>query len=351
MARIRSTFPGQWTDEDFVCCSFPARLLAIALRNEADDHGVFEWKPVGLKMRLMPADTVDVAELLEELVRNRQVMKYEVGGKWYGAIRNFMVWQRPKKPRGTHPVTPAVEEWVGKGRRSSDGGTEPGADDPDDGGNESGIGTEPVRNQFGTGQEKSPQREEGGGIKEEGKTPPPPSTGNLVRAREGDAAAAVVNRFLDLREERWPQDSRLPAPLSTLRTQAGQHLAAGGSVELVCEVLERGFATWKRPTPPQSMDAFRDSLTDRIAEQKRAAEPIAMPEPRRAQAQVGLSPVVHDRASRERDRLRHFKRTGAWPFNDPHPTSPQCQIARRVLAEELGQDFVDQHHALPEAAE
>ncbi len=52
MARIRSIHPGQATDEDFVQCSPFARLLAIFVRNEADDHGVFKWKPVTLKMRI-----------------------------------------------------------------------------------------------------------------------------------------------------------------------------------------------------------------------------------------------------------------------------------------------------------
>ena len=33
MARIRSIFPNQWTDDGFVSCSPLARLLAIALRN------------------------------------------------------------------------------------------------------------------------------------------------------------------------------------------------------------------------------------------------------------------------------------------------------------------------------
>lgn len=68
MARIRSIHPGQWSDEDFVCLSFPARLLALALRNLADDHGIFEWKPRTIKMQLFPADNIDMEPLLSELV-------------------------------------------------------------------------------------------------------------------------------------------------------------------------------------------------------------------------------------------------------------------------------------------
>ena len=61
MARIRSLHPGQWTDEAFVAVSPLARLLALGLRNEADDEGVFPWKPVTLRMRLLPADNATSA--------------------------------------------------------------------------------------------------------------------------------------------------------------------------------------------------------------------------------------------------------------------------------------------------
>jgi hypothetical protein len=104
VSRIRSIHPGQWTDEDFVQCSFAARLLCIGLRNEADDNGVFEWKPVSLRMKLFPADAVDINALLAELIEHRHVAKYEANGKTYGLIRNFLKYQRPKKPTCIHPL-------------------------------------------------------------------------------------------------------------------------------------------------------------------------------------------------------------------------------------------------------
>lgn len=113
MARIRSIHPGQWTDEEFCVCSIAARLLAIALRNEADDSGVFEWKPVGLKMRLMPADPVDINALLAELVETNQISKFVINDRPYGAIRNFRVFQRPKYPKPVHPITDEIRKYVG----------------------------------------------------------------------------------------------------------------------------------------------------------------------------------------------------------------------------------------------
>ena len=113
MARIRSLHPGQWTDEDFVACSMAARLLALGLRNEADDNGVFEWKPLAIKMRLFPADAVDVAVLLDELSANNQVRAFEDSGKRYGVIRNFRRWQRPDKPKSWLPLPDDLRPYAG----------------------------------------------------------------------------------------------------------------------------------------------------------------------------------------------------------------------------------------------
>jgi hypothetical protein len=241
MARIRSCFPGQWTDEDFVECSPLARLLAIALRNEADDQGVFEWKPRVLKMRLLPADDAELTDLLTELTAHRQVMLYEVGGKRFGAIRNFMVWQRPKKPKSVHPITPEVRNWIGAGRRLSeavgdefrtntDHAAVDGGDNPTPVGNEfrrdeasAGVNSVPVRNQFGTDDtsrstssppvthqfgtvselvqqkaEFAPQREEVGGRREEdlsSRVDESSAGGSACVRGSGQTAAAIVQDF------------------------------------------------------------------------------------------------------------------------------------------------------------
>lgn len=113
MARMRVVHPGLLTDENFVDCSFPARMLAIALWIHADCQGVFEWKIRTIKMKCLPADNVDVEVLLDELLKNRQICKYEAGGRHYGAIRNFQVFQKPKNPTFTHPVTVEALIWLG----------------------------------------------------------------------------------------------------------------------------------------------------------------------------------------------------------------------------------------------
>jgi hypothetical protein len=147
MARIRSVHPGFFSDEAVVSCSAPARLLVIGLWGEADDKGVFEWKPRTLKMRVFPADDYNVDNLLAELVRENIVKRYEMEEKVFGAIRNFRRYQRPKKPNDIHPMPDELRTYVGLSSSSS----------------------VPVENRFGTGTEFSNQMEDGGWkVEEEG---------------------------------------------------------------------------------------------------------------------------------------------------------------------------------------
>lgn len=146
MARIRSIHPGLFTDEAFASLSMSARVLLLGIWTEADDHGVFEWKPVTLKMRIMPVDNVSIPELLSECEAAGVIKRFS-SGKSYGLVRNFCRFQRPKKPNYVHPMPPEFYAYAGL--------------KPD--------GSLPVLNRSGTGTEKSPQREEGGDNLEDGK--------------------------------------------------------------------------------------------------------------------------------------------------------------------------------------
>lgn len=145
MSRIRSIHPGLWTDEDFVSLSAYARLMLMGLWNECDDKGIFEWKPLTLKMRLLPADNVDAAELLNEIAASGAVKKYDLSGKSYGAVRNFGKFQRPKKPNDIYPATAEILAFCCVS-------SEPSSDEP-----------ATVPNQFPTSGEIAPQMEDGGG--------------------------------------------------------------------------------------------------------------------------------------------------------------------------------------------
>lgn len=115
MARIRSIHPPIFSDEAFVSCSVTARLLVIGLWTEADDKGVFEWKPLSLKMRIFPADAFDIdmmAGWLAELSAANIVCSFVADGKTYGAIRNFRKYQRPQKPNDIHPLPENLRSYV-----------------------------------------------------------------------------------------------------------------------------------------------------------------------------------------------------------------------------------------------
>lgn len=113
MARIRSVHPSLFTDEAWVSCSPLARILYIGLWTDADDQGLFEWKPLQIKMRLLPGDAGDVPSMLAELEACGLIMSYEVDGKRFGAIANFRKFQRPQKPNALYPLAENVAEYVG----------------------------------------------------------------------------------------------------------------------------------------------------------------------------------------------------------------------------------------------
>lgn len=113
MSRIRSIHPGLWTDEAFVSLSAYARLLLMGIWNECDDKGTFPWSPLQMKMRVLPADNVDAAALMAELEAADCIRQYEIGGKKFGAVRNFAKFQRPKSPNDIHPATAEILAFAG----------------------------------------------------------------------------------------------------------------------------------------------------------------------------------------------------------------------------------------------
>lgn len=68
MPRIRTVKPDFWTDSKIVGLSPLARLLFIGSWNFADDFGGLEADPIQLKLRVLPAEPCDPAELVDELL-------------------------------------------------------------------------------------------------------------------------------------------------------------------------------------------------------------------------------------------------------------------------------------------
>lgn len=112
MPRIRSVHPGLFTDEAFVELSEAAQIFYVGVLTQCDDFGVFEWKPLQLRMRLRPTKDGAVDVLLEELAMVNMVCRYEIDGRQYGAVRNFCRYQRPKKPKSSAPLPDEYRTYV-----------------------------------------------------------------------------------------------------------------------------------------------------------------------------------------------------------------------------------------------
>lgn len=161
MARIRSIHPAVFTDEAFMSASPNARTLIFGLWSEAFDDGVFEWKPLVLKARIFPADSLSMVDLLSELEELNVIKRFDINGKSYGVVRNFQRFQRPKKPNSSGVITSQMALYAGSG-------TEPvpeiDALQDDEVPNQYGTSTEPVpKNGFrGKGSGSGRMEDEGG---------------------------------------------------------------------------------------------------------------------------------------------------------------------------------------------
>lgn len=97
MARARNIKPGFFRNADLVELAFEDRLLFIGLWTLADRSGRLEDRPKQIKMELFPADSVDCNAMLDSLAATGMVVRYEVGGKRFLQIANFIKHQNPHR--------------------------------------------------------------------------------------------------------------------------------------------------------------------------------------------------------------------------------------------------------------
>lgn len=310
MARIRSVHPGLFTDEAFMEASPHARLLLIGLWTEADDQGVFEWKPLTLKARILPVDAVDIPVLLAELEALNFIRGYEHNGRRYGAVRNFRRYQRPKKPNAAHFIPAELRTYVALDEESSeptDDETPPSPPKSEP----TRVDPPPVRNQFSTGGEKSPQMEDGGRRKE-GKE----DSASLRSAEQPRAALDAIERRCreagDLANEASPGLLDL-SPILSLIDQG---------YDLDRDILPVIRAKARRGRKPGTWRYFVDAIVD--ARAQNAGIRAAPPPP------TSL-PTVDDGW---RNKVRAYQRSGTWVADwDGKPGDPDCRVPPHILAE------------------
>lgn len=118
MPKIRGFKADLWTDEDFVELSPYARLLWMGMWNYCCDNGHLADKSKQIKMRILPTDDVNCAELLRELEKNRRIVRAD------GVITvpNFTKHQKPDKRYFVTCDVPGCTKPDGDSQRETRGG-------------------------------------------------------------------------------------------------------------------------------------------------------------------------------------------------------------------------------------
>lgn len=95
MPRIRSIKPEFWTDGAMIALPFEARLFYIGMWNFACDRGHLSDDPMGLKLKILPADTIAGRDLVDLLVGSGRVERINLpDGRRYLNIPRFTDHQR-----------------------------------------------------------------------------------------------------------------------------------------------------------------------------------------------------------------------------------------------------------------
>ncbi|HVI92295.1 MAG TPA: hypothetical protein VM659_28655 [Dongiaceae bacterium] len=327
MARIRSIHPGTFTDESFVTLSSDAQVFLIGLWTEADDQGIFEWKPLTLRLKLRPTKDGDVSELLAQIEAVNAIKSFTIEGRKYGAIRNFRKYQKPKSPNSTHPTTPEIRIYVCLDKPISET-------------------SKPQQEQFPQKGETALLMEDGGdkGKREEIQSPLPPSpklnTGRewsdggrgMVEPDPNDKDfVQVISAFDRERVLTFGPKQARPFIHGSDATQARKYLAAGADLMLCREVFQAGFqqAKAQNETIPGTLKYFETRIANAIAT---AAKPM-----KAGSASAG------DRQSRPQTvsgpddftwqlRIETFRAKGTWnAIWGAKPNEPGCLAPKHLL--------------------
>lgn len=327
MARIRSVHPGLFTDEGFVGLSAEAQVFFIGLWTEADDQGLFEWRPSRLHLRLMPTKPVNVADLLSELEQADPPMicAFEHGGKRFGAIRNFRRWQKPKTPNTIHTLPDSLREYVGLKAEQNTNGSPSGDDDV------SGDGDFPET-------EKSPPLKQGGfppdgeigALMEEGGGKREDEVGGDIDSTNGISVSPRAT------EHPRPSDSEAEALIAAADAAISVHFQGRKRRRHANDLaIARGWA--ERRITPERIAAIVSAQAGR----HRAAKPDDMPsslrffeaEVDRAEPPSPYPPGIASDDDRQwYDLVVAWKVKGVWfDRRGPKPDDPQTAVPDRIL--------------------
>ena len=338
MPRIRSIHPGLFTDEAYMALSPYAMAAWPGVWIQADDQGVFEWKPLTLKARLLPAASVDMIALLAEYEAQGLVRRFEADGHSYAAIRNFRRYQRPVKPNSLHPLPDDLRVFVGLPPPRAVADRAPSGRQPIT--NQSPTGSQPVRNRLTTGMQKSPQREEVRDKREDGGGRNPKThTAEHRPAPACEASPRVCVKDFNFEEKPPPSGiAELEAIWPNSRGQAfvaaayrgARHKADADTIQAgALAYVERNRERYKTGT---EMARFTKELAAWLREERwtdEAAEP--------ADAFAGVTSPIDEWRSDMRWYVRRVQEKPETAWHEgvwgPAPGDPDCRVPAQVLAE------------------
>ena len=110
--RIRTIKPEYWSDEKIGELTIPARLLFIALLNQADDQGNLLCSIKQIKIHSFPYDpytSEDIIGFLQECINVQLIVPYVVNQRSYIHIFNFLKHQKINRP--SPPQHPKFTEY------------------------------------------------------------------------------------------------------------------------------------------------------------------------------------------------------------------------------------------------
>ena len=114
MARSRNIKPGFFKNEILAELPVETRMLFVGLWTLADREGRLEDRPKRIKMELFSYDSFDVDSMLNELAASDFLIRYEVDGKKFVQIENFVKHQDPhyREKASEIPAIPGREDEI-----------------------------------------------------------------------------------------------------------------------------------------------------------------------------------------------------------------------------------------------
>lgn len=109
MARSRNIKPGFFTNDELAECSPHARLLFAGLWTIADKEGRLDDRPKKIKALVLPFDSVECDELLQQLHQRKFINRYQVNGEGFIQISNWKKHQNPHCKEAASEIPEPVE--------------------------------------------------------------------------------------------------------------------------------------------------------------------------------------------------------------------------------------------------